>query len=184
MGRTTKRGIMKTALYSLLIIGCMLTTYFYLKTITISLAIGAAALVIYFIATANVKKENAERVTDSGIYDIDQMDKNQFELFLLHLFKGYGYAVEVRQRDSSQGAELFICKDDEQAIVMAANDQRHMGVHAVEQIVEAKARNSVNSAWLVTNRDFSSAAYSLARTKQIQLVNRECLIDMVIALKS
>ena len=161
----------------------MLTTYFYLKTITTSLAIGAAAVIIYFIATANVKKQNAERVTDSGIYDIDQMDKSQFELFLLHLFKGYGYVVEVRQGNSSQGTELLISKDNEQSVVIAANDQRHMGVHSVERVIEAKSRNSVSSAWLVTNRDFTSAAYTLASTKRVQLINRESLIDMVIALK-
>jgi len=184
VGRATKRRFMITASYAVLIIGSMVTTYFCLKTITVSLAIGTGALIIYLLAAARGKKRIEKRVTDSGIYDIDRMNNSQFELFLLHLFKGLGYEVEVRRSGSTGGTELFICKDDEQAIVIAANDRRHMGVDAVKQAVEAKACNNAASAWLVTNRDFSSAAYSLANKKEIRLVNRESLIDMVIIIKS
>jgi len=162
----------------------MLTAYFYLKTIAIPLVIGATAAVIYFIARANRKKQSEERVTDSGIHNIDQMDKSQFELFLLHFFKGYGYAVEVRKPEKCNGTELFITKGNEQAVVFANNDHRHMGIQAVQQIVEAKALSNASSAWLITNRDFSSAAYALASSKHVQLINRESLMDMIIALKS
>ncbi|MEF2246238.1 restriction endonuclease [Paenibacillus sp. IITD108] len=183
MGRTTKRGIMKTAFYSSLILSCMLTAYFYMKTITIPLAIGVLAIVIYLIATTNRKKQREERVADSGIHDIDQMDTKQFELFLLHLFKGHGYAVEIKKPGKCNGIELLITKGMEQTIVFAKNDKRHLGIQAVQQVVELKALSNASSAWLVTNRDFSSAAYALADSKQVRLINRDSLMDMVIALK-
>lgn len=183
MGRTAKRRMIRTVLYSSLVLGCMVTAYYYMKTVALPLIIGGGAIVVCLIAAINRMKLRAERVADSGIYNIDQMDTKQYELFLLHLFKGYGYVVEINKPGKYNGIELLISKGVNQTIVFAKNDQRHLGVQAIQQVIELKALSNASSAWLVTNRDFSSAAYTMADSMQVKLINRENLMDMVISLK-
>jgi restriction system protein len=38
-----------------------------------------------------------------------------------------------------------------------------------------------SSAWVVSNRDYTEQAYTLAKSNGVRLVNREQLIDMILA---
>lgn len=64
--------------------------------------------------------------------------------------------------------------------MQAKRYSKNVGIEAVQQIVGALKHYGASVAWVVTNRDFTEAAYKLAASNGVKLINREALIEMIL----
>jgi restriction system protein len=110
------------------------------------------------------------------------MDGIQFEYYLRELYKSQGYRVEVTKVSGDYGADLILNKDGKKIVVQAKRYSKNVGIEAIQQVVGAISYYRANEAWVVTNRDYTQAAYNLASSNQVKLINRDAFIDMVLSM--
>jgi restriction system protein len=121
-----------------------------------------------------------DKLKKSGISEIDKMDGRQFEHYLGHLFKGHGYAVNVTKASGDYGADLIISKDGKKIVVQAKRYSKNVGLKAVQEAQTSIAHYSASEAWVVSNSDYTAAAYSLAKSNNVRLITRNELIEMIL----
>jgi restriction system protein len=138
------------------------------------------AITVGIAFVINSAKE--ERLRKSGIRDIDQMDGFQFERYLALLFRSQGYKTTVTSKTGDYGADLILEKNGQKIAVQAKRYSKNVGIEAVQQVYASLAHYGASTAWVVTNRDFTEAAYKLAASNGVRLINREALIDMILRL--
>ncbi|MGI2294194.1 restriction endonuclease [Paenibacillus sp. GXUN7292] len=166
----------------MLTLGCGVYTYYLTKSVAVA-AISAGVIIgLYIGIVIVVNQSRTERLKKSGIAEIDKMDGRRFEIYLSHLFKAHGYNVQVTQAAGDFGADLVISKNGKKIIVQAKRYSKNVGIKAVQEAQAAIAHYGAHEAWVVSNSDYTEAAYSLAKSNGVRLVNREKLIEMILAL--
>lgn len=139
-------------------------------------------LVIVTVIMFVIGHKRAERLKRSGIADIDKMEGIQFENYLCHLFRGQGYKAEVTKAAGDYGADLIIQKDVKRIVVQAKRYSKNVGIKAVQEAQASIAHYGASEAWVVSNSDYTAAAYELAKSNRVKLINREALIEMILAM--
>ncbi|PGD63004.1 endonuclease [Bacillus wiedmannii] len=129
-------------------------------------------------ARLKAHKIHMERVRQSNIYEIDQMNGRQFEEFLSYLYGFFGYHTEVTKGSGDYGADLVLKINNEKIVVQAKRYKNKVGIQSVQEVVAAKAYYNANHAWVVTNSYFTKPAYKLADANDVLLVNRDLLINL------
>ncbi|MNC01363.1 DNA topoisomerase 1 [compost metagenome] len=156
---------------------------YYLSKTWQGAVIGAFLAVSVIIAISlSVAAKKAERLKKSGIADIDKMEGVQFEKYLGHLFRAQGYKAEVTKAAGDYGADLLLRKDGKRIVVQAKRYSKNVGIKAVQEAQASIAHYSAIEAWVVSNKDYTQAAYDLARSNHVRLINREALIEMILAM--
>ncbi|MDQ0191618.1 restriction endonuclease [Alicyclobacillus cycloheptanicus] len=125
-----------------------------------------------------------EKLKRSGIRDIDKMDGRQFEHYLGHLFKSQGYNVQVTRASGDFGADLVLQKDGKVIVVQAKRHSKNIGIKAVQEAQASIAHYKAHEAWVVSNRDYTEEAKSLAKSNGVRLVNRNDLVEMILRMNS
>lgn len=159
-------------------------SYLYTKSLLITgIFVGVAfALILGIIIFQN--KREAERLRSSGIKEIDAMDGIQFEYYLKQLYLTQGYAVEVTNASGDYGGDLLLKKDGVKFVVQAKRYSKDVGIKAVQEVIGAKSYYSADEAWVVSNSYFTKAARDLADKSDVRLVDRDRLIDSILAMNS
>jgi len=168
-------------LMGLLVLGAALGIWQLTNNLIIA-ALAAGCVVGLFIAVAMVlHMKKVERLKRSGIAEIDKMEGRQFEKYLGHLFRMQGYTAEVTQASGDYGADLVITKGGRKIVVQAKRYKNNVGLKAVQEIFTAMNHYKAAEAWVVTNSDYTEQAYTLARSNGVKLINRNQLIEMILA---
>jgi restriction system protein len=162
----------------------MVATFFGTFQLTKSVGAATVALLIYFIVAFVValiiRQFEEEKLKRSGITDIDKMTGRQFEYYLGHLFRSQGYEVKVTRESGDYGADLVIQKNGKKIVIQAKRYSKDVGIKAIQEVQGSIAYYGASEAWVVTNRDFTEAAYNLAKANNVRLINREQLIEMIL----
>lgn len=143
--------------------------------------IGLVFGLIYGITYIQNKKYD-ERLKKSGIHDIDKMTGRQFEYYLKLLYVNNGYFVKETRITGDYGADLVLEKNGKKIVIQAKRHSKNVGLKAVQEAQTAKAYYGATEAWVVSNRDYTKAAYNLAKSNNVTLINRKQLIDMILQL--
>ncbi|MNB78606.1 DNA topoisomerase 1 [compost metagenome] len=169
-------------LVGLAAMGLALGGYYVTKSIqgaVVGAIIGIAIVTIIMII---IGQKRAERLKKSGISDIDKMEGVQFEKYLGHLFRAQGYKAEVTKAAGDYGADLIIQKNNKKIVVQAKRYSKNVGIKAVQEAQASIAHYGASEAWVVSNSDYTAAAYDLAKSNRVKLINREALIEMILAM--
>lgn len=121
-----------------------------------------------------------EKLKRSGIHDIDKMDGRQFERYLGHLFKSQGYSVQLTRLSGDFGADLVLQKDGRRIVVQAKRHSKNVGIKAVQEAQASIAYYKAHEAWVMSNRDYTEEAKTLAKANGVRLINRSELVDMIL----
>jgi len=124
-------------------------------------------------------RDRQAKVLQSGIREIDVMQGVEFEEFLAVLFESLGYHVETTPASGDFGADLILSDGHNRIAVQAKRYSQTVSVSAVQEAHSGKTHYKANEAWVVTNQDFSKAAYDLAASTGVRLINRDKLIDLI-----
>lgn len=156
----------------------------YILTKSLQASIIACVLVVAFVIAILIsrKLKHEERLKKSGIADIDKMEGIQFEQYLGHLFRGQGYKTEVTKAAGDYGADLILQKDGKKIVVQAKRYSKNVGIKAVQEAQASIAHYGAVEAWVVSNSDYTTAAYELAKSNRVMLISREALIEMILAM--
>jgi restriction system protein len=123
------------------------------------------------------------RLSKAGMADLDKLNGEDFERYLEILFKKLGYQVQRTPYQGDYGADLILRRGNEQISVQAKRYNRTVGVKAVQEAVTAKDYYSCNKAMVVTNSYFSRQARTLAKANNVELWDRNELVNRLLALK-
>lgn len=119
------------------------------------------------------------RLKEAGIAEIDKMGGKEFVQYLELLFERLGYSVY-----GDLGGDLVLDKNDVKTVVQAARrHKKNVGSKAVREVVAAKAYYEAQAAMIVTNSDFTSAAVKLAKVNNVELWDRNRLVQAILKTK-
>ncbi|MBQ7883779.1 MAG: restriction endonuclease [Phascolarctobacterium sp.] len=113
------------------------------------------------------------------IEDIDVLDGIDFESFLQKLFTKMGYYAEVTQSTGDQGADLILSKLGRKIAVQAKRYNTKLDNTPIQEVLGAKAYYGCNETMVVTNSYFTKKAIELAHVNQVQLIDRDDLIELL-----
>ncbi|RED58516.1 restriction endonuclease [Cohnella lupini] len=176
-----KREEAYKSLIGLVFIGSLSITYYISKSATAAVIVGLCALGTLIAVNLIQHQKRENRLKQSGIAEIDKMDGIIFERYLQQLFKAQGYQVEVTQAIGDFGADLIMVKNGIKIVVQAKRHASNVGIKAVQEAQAAIAHYGASEAWVVTNSNYTDAAYQLAKSNQVKLINREALIEMILS---
>ncbi|WP_182914861.1 restriction endonuclease [Paenibacillus thiaminolyticus] len=166
-------------LFGLVVIVAGFGTYSLTKSFQASLIVCVLAITVLIAVLVSISLKRGERLKRSGIEDIDKMEGVQFEKYLGHLFRAQGYKTQVTKVAGDYGADLILQKDGKKIVVQAKRYTKNVGIKAVQEAQASIAHYRAGEAWVVSNSDYTAAAYDLAKSNKVKLINREALIDMI-----
>nr|WP_227004148.1 MULTISPECIES: restriction endonuclease [Salicibibacter] len=129
------------------------------------------------------EKQAFQRVIQSGIRSIDQMDGHQFEYFLVQLLKALGYrSVKGTKRSNDFGADLVMEKEKKKIVVQAKRYgyKQRVGIQAIQQVFAAIPFYQAQEAWVVTNSFYTASACKLAQACGVHLLDRWRLQQFIV----
>ncbi|MEK3876474.1 restriction endonuclease [Paenibacillus sp. FSL M7-0420] len=95
------------------------------------------------------------------------MEGVQFERYLCQLFRTQGYKAEVTKATGDYGADLIIQKDNKKIFIQAKRYSKSVGIKAVQETQASIAHYGASEAWVVSNSDYTTAAYNLAKSNRV-----------------
>lgn len=111
--------------------------------------------------------------------DCDKMDGNNFEGFLGTLFNKMGYKVTRTKNSGDQGADLIIEKLGRRDVVQSKKSQNKITNKAVQEIGTAIKHYDSEGGIVVTNNFFHNSARELAKSNNIELIDRDRLEELL-----
>ncbi|MEK5476449.1 restriction endonuclease [Paenibacillus sp. FSL R5-0407] len=157
-------------------------TYGLTKSLQATVIITMLAFSIFVAVLIMIGIQRKERLKSSGIADIDKMEGVQFERYLGYLFQAQGYKCLVTKAVGDFGADLLLQRDGKKIVVQAKRYNKNVGIKAVQEAQASIAHYGASEAWVVTNSDYTSAAYELAKSNKVRLINRDALVEMILSL--
>lgn len=114
-----------------------------------------------------------------ALADLDGLDGYEFESFLKDLFSKKGYQVEQTKLSGDQGADLVVVKFGEKKVIQAKRFGGKVGNKAVQEIMAAISLYQAQKGMVITNNYFTSSALELAKSNNIELIDRDGLEELI-----
>lgn len=155
---------------------------FFLFIFFVSL-ISIIIIIILTLIERTKEKNEFEKLSKSGIDQIDAMTGREFEIYLSVLFRNLGYKVKLTKASGDYGADLILKKSGLSIVVQAKRYKKKVGVKSVQEITSARFYYSSESSWVVTNNYFTSPAIELAEKTDVKLFDRDDLVNLILKSK-
>lgn len=155
------------------------------RTVLFILSVAIALYLLYKLAVFSYRKlkehQYHQKLSKSGIKDIDKMDGLQFEIYLKSLLKELGYKVLVTKSTQDFGADLIIKKDSKKISVQAKRYgyKNKVSVDAVQQAYASMPYYKTNESWIITNSYLTKNANILASACNVTIFDRPKLVDWI-----
>lgn len=140
-------------------------------------------IIILTLIERTKEKNEFEKLSKSGIDQIDAMTGREFEIYLSVLFRNLGYKVKLTKASGDYGADLILKKSGLSIVVQAKRYKKKVGVKSVQEITSARFYYSSESSWVVTNNYFTSPAIELAEKTDVKLFDRDDLVNLILKSK-
>lgn len=150
------------------------------KSIKDGTIVFSICIIIMIVAMSIYTSIKNKRLYNSGIDEIDKMTGIQFEKFLALHFEKLGYKVKLTSTTGDYGADLILEGKSETIVVQAKRWKKSVGIEAVQQVIGAIKHYSATRGMVITNSTFTPNAENLAKTNEIELWDREKLIDVML----
>lgn len=140
------------------------------------IALGICLLIAYLIYR-QFKKPSVNHIT---ISQIDSMTGDEFEEYLVNLFKVKGYRAYRTRCGADQGADIILDEKYSRTVVQAKRYNKKVSNSAVQEVVASVKYYNANRAMVITNSDFTKPAIDLARVNNVELIGRSELKKLMI----
>nr|WP_173026388.1 restriction endonuclease [Aeromonas sp. Ne-1]AKO69685.1 hypothetical protein [Aeromonas sp. Ne-1] len=179
MKNRNKRISFEKDLFKFIVLSILLS-YFYTRSPYITFVLLFSVIFVWRLIKLLLKRKKEHNLRKSGIEDIDRMDGIQFEYYLAALLKSFGFKTQVTKSTGDYGADLVISKDNEKIVVQAKRYSKKVGIKAIQEIYSAVSKYKCTGAWVITNSHFTNPAIELAKSNNVNLIDREKLIKMIL----
>ena len=127
-----------------------------------------------------IQRAKDERISRSGIIEIDQMGGIEFEKYLQALLSRRGYTNVTMTNGYDLGVDLVARKDGITWAIQAKRYKGAVGLDSVRQVVAAMNHYGCNRAMVITNSYFTKNAQVIAASTNCTLISREDLIKLIL----
>jgi len=128
------------------------------------------------------------RLSKSGIFEIDKMTGEEFEERLQILFTNLGYEAKRTSPGKTKpdyGVDLVVQKDGIKTAIQAKCYRKQLvGEDAVREVLAGKNYYYCHKARVVTNGNYSRMARRLARVNNVELWSRNYLLKVLLTEQS
>jgi len=128
------------------------------------------------IATIQIKNMN-EISSDLGI--LDNTSGREFEIFVVRLFEKLGYSATVTNRSKDYGCDMMLQQGDSRIAVQSIRSESELNFTSVQRALNSLRKYNAQLAIVVTNNKFIFSAKRLAKIKNVTLVDRKKLLDLI-----
>jgi len=120
-----------------------------------------------------------------SLTEIDRLVPNLFEASIAALYKKQGFEIYLTPYSNDKGVDVVALKNDENYLIQVKQTKTLVGNEAIQEIYTAKKyyESKFNERFnlkAVTNNEYSSSAKILARTNDVQLLNRNQLENLIV----
>lgn len=158
------------------------SAYFYILLLVVISTIYKPFRLFLFRKCSSLFKRIFKRFyTTSSVIEIekiDEMNGQEFELYLKRVFERVGYLVELTPRSNDYGADLVLRKGTKKFVVQAKRHSNTIGISTIQQVIGALNYYKAHGAIVVTNQYFSKSAMNLSKANNVLLIDRDELIKM------
>ncbi|HIZ53019.1 restriction endonuclease [Enterococcus eurekensis] len=172
-------------LVKLLFVSSLLGFMYYYVTKNVSgiyiavLLVILAVSVIFYSALSRVKQ-----FSRAQIEQIDEMSGEQFEDYTKFLLNKLGYSnVKVTPNVGDQGIDVIAHKDGIKHGFQCKRWKKNVGNKAVQEVHAGIGFYSLDKGFVITNSNFTNSAKQLAEKLDIELWNRDRLIQLLEQIK-
>ena len=148
---------------------------FQLKKLTYTHLIIAIILALIILRYFKLLKRNIG--AGKRLDKIDVMSGEDFERYLMYNFQKRGYRVKTTPVTGDYGADLILSKNGTKICVQAKRYKSNVGNGAVQEIVAALAYYKCDYGMVITNSYFTAAAKTLAKVNNVELWDRNRIIN-------
>lgn len=113
------------------------------------------------------------------INDVDLMTGEEFENFLVELFKRMGYSAWKTQTSNDQGVDIVAVKNNYKIGIQAKCYSGTVSNKSVQEIAAGIKHYNLDRAMVITNNYFSNSAVQLAVSNDVVLWDREILKEKI-----
>ena len=175
--RRKAMGIFELLLRLSFLLGFLI--YFHTHNLFLSI-LGFSFIGIIIFTISYIRKNiTRKKLLNSGMNIVDQMSGEEFEAFLLAHFENLGYKGKLTPIKNNYGADLIVNKDNFKIVVQAKRWKEKIGVSAIQEVIGAINYYKASKGMVITNSFFTSNAVNLAATSNIELWDRNKLIDVI-----
>ncbi len=147
-------------------------------------------LIIYYSIRAIVKRRKRKKwekealtgkslLLKTDISHIDKMEEYEFENYLRTLFFYDGYGATRTTWSKDHGADVILTKESEKIVVHVSISKKIVGIKVVEEALSSMKHYNATGAFIVTNNLFVEEAHMLTKEKNVKLIEREQLIQII-----
>lgn len=116
------------------------------------------------------------------MYDLSILDNTtgrEFEIFLVNLFEKLGYSTTVTNRSKDYGCDMMLQRGDYRIAVQAKRSESELNFTSVQRVLGSLKKYNAQMSIVVTNNKFISSAKQLAKIKDVVLIDRKKLLDLI-----
>ncbi|MEO2220390.1 MAG: restriction endonuclease, partial [Nitrosopumilus sp.] len=119
---------------------------------------------------------------EKTVYDLSILDNTtgrEFEIFLVNLFEKLGYSTTVTNRSKDYGCDMMLQRGDYRIAVQAKRSESELNFTSVQRVLGSLKKYNAQMSIVVTNNKFISSAKQLAKIKDVVLIDRKKLLDLI-----
>lgn len=131
-----------------------------------------------YIKNKKLGYKNKKKYLKSNIHVIDKMEGIEFENYLKIHFEKKGYQVKITPASNDYGADLILSKYGEKIAVQVKRYKGKIGNTAIQEVVASLGYYSAKKGMVITNSFFTANAIKLAEANNIELWDRNKLIEV------
>lgn len=119
-----------------------------------------------------------------SLLDMDRLQPNLFEASIAALYEKQGFEVHLTPYSNDKGVDIVILKDGENYLIQTKQTKSIVGNSAIQEICTAKKYYEQQygesfKLLTITNNFFSPGANTLAKSNEINLIDRSQLEELI-----
>ena len=122
------------------------------------------------------------QIMSKTTYDLTLLDNTtgrEFEIFLVGIFAKLGYSATVTNRSKDYGCDMMLQQGDCRIAVQAKRSESELNFTFVQRVLGSLKKYNAHMSVVVTNNKFTSSAKQLAKIKDVVLIDRKKLLDLI-----
>mgnify|MGYP000229219873 CR=1 FL=1 len=122
------------------------------------------------------------QIMSKTAYDLTLLDNTtgrEFEVFLVSVFAKLGYSATVTNRSKDYGCDMMLQQGDSRIAVQAKRSESELDFTSVQRVLGSLKKYNAHMSVVVTNNKFTSSAKQLAKIKDVVLIDRKKLLDLI-----
>ena len=115
----------------------------------------------------------------SDLSTLDNTSGREFELFIVKLFEKLGFSSTITNRSKDYGCDMMLQQDVCRIAVQAKRSKTELTFTSVQRALDSLKKYDAQLAIVVTNNKFVLSAKHLAKIKNVTLIDRKKLLDLI-----